>query len=462
MRILTLFGLILATSDLGAALADKSLRYAKEINAFEAADKAAPPLKGAVLLSGASTIRMWSNAADALAPYPVINRGFGGSYTTEVLGYMDRITLPYAPRVVVFQCGGNDIAAGGDSAEAPLGRVREYVERLRKAYPGTPVVILASGLAPSRRAKWAELAKFNQGLADYVKSEKGLWYVDINPALNLPNGEPRPDTYLKDNLHPSAVGYAGMAKFVQPVVAEAWASVPGSKPGDADFAKPCPSARHTAKVEAVSKGGYDLVMIGDSITQTVGDIGGEWLPLRAVWDKYLAPRKALNLGYSGYRTEDVLWNLQNGELDFPKSPKVFVLLIGSNNTDDQHYPRIHNADELYAGTKAIVDLIRARHPTSKVLILRPLPCGGPDSKTTYSRKYNRSAKALVELLRAGELTAKLADNRNVFWLDIGKVLLRSDGTIDTALMPDLIHPNAAGAETWVKAILPTVDKLQGK
>jgi hypothetical protein len=80
-------------------------------------------------------------------------------------------------------------------------------------------------------------------------------------------------------------------------------AVAAPKSGDADFPKPCPSARHTAKVEAVRKGGYDLVMIGDSITQTVGDEGGEWLPLRAVWDRHLASLKALNLGYSGYRTE---------------------------------------------------------------------------------------------------------------------------------------------------------------
>lgn len=239
-------------------------------------------------------------------------------------------------------------------------------------------------------------------------------------------------------------------------------AIAAPKPGDADFPSPHPCARHTAKVEAVRKGGYDLVLVGDSITQTVGDEGGEWAPLRAVWARHLAPRKAINLGYSGYRTEDILWNLQNGELDFPQSPKVFVLLIGTNNTDDQHYKSVHNAEQLFAGTKAIVDLIRARHPTSKVLILRPFPCGGPDSRTDFTRKYNRSAAALAELRRAGELTSKLADDRAVFWLDVGKVFLRPDGTIDTALMPDLIHPNAAGAEAWVSAILPKVDELLGR
>lgn len=231
--------------------------------------------------------------------------------------------------------------------------------------------------------------------------------------------------------------------------------------GPADVANPRPCERHDQKVAAVRKGGFDVVMVGDSITQTLGDMPGKWAPLRAVWEKHLAPRKALNLGYSGYRTEDILWNMQNGELDFPQSPKVFVLLIGTNNTDDQHYKETHAAEQLAAGTKAIADLIRKRHPTSKVLILRPFPCGAPSTAPAAAPGYHRSAAAYEALRKAGELTSKLADNRNVFWLDVGKVLLKADGTIDTALMPDLIHPNAAGAEAWVKAILPTVDKLLG-
>lgn len=233
--------------------------------------------------------------------------------------------------------------------------------------------------------------------------------------------------------------------------------------GPADVPNPRPCERHNAKVAAVRQGGYDLVMVGDSITHTLGEMpGGDMEPLRAVWDKHLAPRKALNLGFGGYRTEDILWNLQNGQLDFPQSPKVFVLLIGTNNIDDQHQKTVHTASQVLAGTKAIVDLIRKRHPTSKVLILRPFPCGGPNSRTDYHRKNNRSAKAVAELRRAGDLVSRLADNRNVFSLDVGKVFLRPDGTIDTQRMPDLIHPNLAGAEAWVTAILPTVDKLLGQ
>lgn len=202
-------------------LADQPLRMAADIAAFEEQDRRHPPPKHAVLLSGASSLRMWKDVGDVLAPLPVINRGFGGSYTTEVLGYMDRITLPYEPRVVVFHCGGNDINAG-DPPEAPLGRVRAYVARLRQATPATAIVFMTTTLAPSRRGKWPLLAEFNRGLADDVKKLPNASLIDINAALNEPDGEPRAGHYLPDDLHPSAAGYAAIARLLKPAVDAAW------------------------------------------------------------------------------------------------------------------------------------------------------------------------------------------------------------------------------------------------
>jgi lysophospholipase L1-like esterase len=231
------------------------------------------------------------------------------------------------------------------------------------------------------------------------------------------------------------------------------------QPGDADFPMPSPCERHTQKVEAVRNGHYDVFLIGNSIIQTLGDEEGEWLPLRDVWNKHFAPLNAINLGYSGYRTENILWNLQNGELDQKISPKVVLLLIGTNNLDDQHYKKVHTAEEVFRGTKAIVDLIREKHPQTKIIIMRIFVCGGPGDETPYSRKYNRSAECLQALFRAGEMTSTLADNKNVFWVDVNHVFLRPDGKINTDLMPDLIHPNASGAEAWVTEVEPLLLKL---
>ena len=60
------------------------------------------------------------------------------------------------------------------------------------------------------------------------------------------------------------------------------------------------------------------------------------------------------------------------------------------------------------------------------------------------------------------MTSKLADGRHVFWLDVNATFLRPDGTINIERMPDLLHPNLAGAEAWAQAIEPTLARLMGE
>ena len=233
------------------------------------------------------------------------------------------------------------------------------------------------------------------------------------------------------------------------------------QPGDADFPAPAPSPRHTEKVAAVKTGQYDLVLIGDSITHTIGELGGKYAPLRSVWERHYAPRRAINLGHNGYRTEQILWNLQNGELEFNPSPKVAILLIGTNNSDDRHFKKAHTPEEIFAGTKAIVDLIRSRHPTTKILVLRIFPRGGDDEIGVSPPAFNSSEQCVETCRRAGELTSKLADGKRVFWLDVNHVFLRADGSINPDMMWDLLHPSPAGSEAWAQAMEPTLAQLMG-
>jgi len=231
------------------------------------------------------------------------------------------------------------------------------------------------------------------------------------------------------------------------------------QPGDADYPLPSPCKRHDIKVNALQNGHYDLLLIGNSIIQNLNESDSEWDPLKPVWNKYFAPRNAINLGFSGYRTEQILWNLQNGQLDMERSPEVAILLIGTNNLDDQHYPEVHTAEQVFNGIKAITREIRHRHSTTRILILSPFIAGGPDDKSLYHRKYNRSRKCRDELLKVGKLVKKLADDEKVYSLDLNHVFLNADGSINPYLMPDLIHPNGPGTLAWVKAMEPTLSKM---
>ena len=121
--------------------------------------------------------------------------------------------------------------------------------------------------------------------------------------------------------------------------------------------------RHAEKLALVAKEKFDLILIGNSITNNFEK--DEYQP---VWKQFFEPRKSINLGYSGYRTENLLWNIEHGELD-GQSPKVIIVEIGTNNIDEKNYPTRHTAGQLAGGIEAIVKLLREKCPESKVVVM---------------------------------------------------------------------------------------------
>ena len=210
--------------------------------------------------------------------------------------------------------------------------------------------------------------------------------------------------------------------------------------------------RHAEKVALVQKNRYDLLMIGDSITDNFNDPAyGD------IWRRFFASRNALNLGYSGARTENILWNLTHGELK-GQSPKAVILLIGTNNADDANYPTVNTAVEIFEGTAAIVNLLREKLPKTHILLLRIFPRQNVYLNPDGTEKGSVQQR-LSTCLRAGELVKSLADGEHVIYLDVNAVFLRSDGTIDPNLMPDLLHPSPAGALEWARVMEPELSKI---
>ncbi|MDR2981416.1 MAG: GDSL-type esterase/lipase family protein, partial [Puniceicoccales bacterium] len=113
------------------------------------------------------------------------------------------------------------------------------------------------------------------------------------------------------------------------------------------------------------EGGFDVMFIGDSITQGWEGAG------KKVWEEKIAPLKAANFGISGDRVEQVLWRLQNGNLSENAKPKVAVLMVGTNNTGH----RREKPEMIAAGVKAIIGEIQKRKPDTKILVLAIFPRG---------------------------------------------------------------------------------------
>lgn len=198
--------------------------------------------------------------------------------------------------------------------------------------------------------------------------------------------------------------------------------------------------RHEQRVELTKAGGVRLAFLGDSITHS-WESGG-----KAVWDKYYAHRKAANFGFSGDRTEHVLWRLDNGEL-IGLQPKVIVIMIGTNNIGHASSDPQMTAD----GVHAIVSKLQHEIAGVKILLLGVFP-----------RSLNAEDKMRKDVAEATWLFSPLGERQNVEFLDVGKYFLRPSGEIRTTMMPDRLHPNAAGYEIWARAIEPTLARLLGE
>jgi lysophospholipase L1-like esterase len=201
----------------GAKGAGNPARWEETIKKFETADAATPPPKGAVLLVGGSNARRWTDVATYFPQHQVINRGFGGAQLADVLHYTDRIVLPYAPKTILLNAGGNDLAAG-KSPEQIRDAAHAFITKVHTTLPDTRIYCL--GLPPVRRSSsspevLAAIQKMNGLLAELAKSEKNTEFIDLFPAFLDDQGQPKTDFFVEDGTHFSPKGYSAVKELLK-------------------------------------------------------------------------------------------------------------------------------------------------------------------------------------------------------------------------------------------------------
>jgi lysophospholipase L1-like esterase len=198
--------------------------------------------------------------------------------------------------------------------------------------------------------------------------------------------------------------------------------------------------KHESFLERGKAGPIGVLMLGDSITEG-------WGKAPHVYERYYGKMDPANFGIGGDQTQHVIWRIENGELDGIR-PKVVVLMLGTNNSGG------HTAAEIAAADKKIVEMIRAKLPETKVLLLAIFPRGArKDAKGVVTEAAIADAtKRMAVITAANAELAKLDDGKNVRFLDINAVFLGQDGKIPWQIMPDQLHPTAAGYQLWAEAM----------
>jgi lysophospholipase L1-like esterase len=212
------------------------------------------------------------------------------------------------------------------------------------------------------------------------------------------------------------------------------------------------AARHKAIVDELpSHTDAQIVLIGDSITNNYDKAQPPNEDFQPIWQQYYAPRKALNLGFSGDTTANVLWRLDHGEVE-GLHPKVAVLLIGTNNTGFFH----QTAEQTEAGIDAVIADLGRRLPETKILLLGILPT------RLASKELNFDVNSYLGGRYAG------GRDPHVTYLDIS-VIFYQGGSLNDSIFYDpylnppraSLHPNTEGQRRMASAIEPTVARLMG-
>ena len=400
--------------------------------------------------------------------YKALNLGTSADRTEHVLWRITegRELDGYEAKCILLMIGTNNSGHFPFAKEPPIDTImgiRRILDVIREKQPKARVIL--TSIFPRGRDANDQYRRrndvVNKEIATFADGRHIIWCDFSDKFLDAQGRLSR--ELFPDLLHPNARGYEIWASAVIPLIDRALSAADGeilpsvwpSSPTGYVYGEPIaaqavrgdnywPQRYLEKRNEIVDNGNvvYDAVFAGDSITHRWERPGGEGRELfRKLREKY----RILDLGYGGDCIEHLIWRFENGELEGYKT-KLFMLMIGTNNQEGLNGGE--GWRDLVPGIRRALDLIAAKHPEAKTLLLPIFPRGknAADSVRLRNDKVNAAIKAF-------------ADGEKVIWLDLTSKFLDANG--DTKwCMNDRLHPNEKGYDIWWEAIKPFVDKAR--
>jgi lysophospholipase L1-like esterase len=209
---------------------------------------------------------------------------------------------------------------------------------------------------------------------------------------------------------------------------------------------------HQQLVAKAKTGGIDLYFLGDSITRRWGCTDPVWSAMLAHWKASFFGWNAGNFGWGADGIQNMLWRIQNGELD-GVNPKVIVILAGTNNIGSSPAPSEQAATEkveaIVEGVRALVKTCQERAPKAKIILTAIFP-------------RNDNKAVLPEIVRVNQGIAKLADGKNIVFLNVNDKLADPQGNLFEGVTVDRLHLSVKGYQVWAEGLKPLLTKFLGK
>jgi lysophospholipase L1-like esterase len=173
--------------------------------------------KEAIVFTGSSSIRLWKTIQNDFPNSTIINTGFGGSQTHDLLKYLDALIIRFAPAKVFIYEGDNDI-----NAQKPIPQIieehLEIITRLKEKLPDATFYIISTKPSPSRWTLKDSYLELNEQMKDFCTFQSGVTYIDVWTPMMDKSGKPNAKLFVEDKLHMNKKGYKIWKKAIKPYV----------------------------------------------------------------------------------------------------------------------------------------------------------------------------------------------------------------------------------------------------
>ena len=204
---------------------------------------------------------------------------------------------------------------------------------------------------------------------------------------------------------------------------------------------------HEQLLEKAKKGGIDIYFEGDSITRRWG--ATDYPEFLANWNQNFFGWNAADFGWGADLIQNILWRLNNGEMD-GVNPKIIVLLAGTNNVGNAMIPgkEEEKVADITKGIEAIIRIMRGKAPEATIILMGIFP-------------RNDSIAAMPAINKINANLSKLADGKKIRYLNINEKLADAEGKLFDGMTKDKLHPTIQGYQVWADALKPIFLELLG-
>lgn len=195
---------------------EEILKWENDIAVFDSLNLAEASDATTLLVTGSSSVRLWDSIHTDLAPYQVMQRGYGGAKLTDYNYYADRIIKTQQFKAIVVFVA-NDIY-GGEGDRSPRDMYQSFkslVKQIRKRNPDTPVCWIETTPTPSRWHVNDQAREANGLIKAFCERNDDLHFIATFDQYITPDGLPDSTMFRDDMLHMNRDGYRKWTEIIK-------------------------------------------------------------------------------------------------------------------------------------------------------------------------------------------------------------------------------------------------------